>query len=116
MTTMTLTPATRVQTRLRITARGRRVLAALIALPIAIGIAAAALSGGSATASAEASGGVSFETVTVVPGDTLWSIATTIAPEADPRDVIDEIRRLNLLQSGALSVGQELALPVAYTK
>lgn len=116
MTTLTLTPAPAATTRLRITARGRRVLAAVIALPIAAGIAAAALSGGSATASAEAASGVSFETVTVLPGDTLWSIATAVAPEADPRDVIDAIRRLNLLQTSALSVGQELALPAAYTE
>ena len=28
--------------------------------------------------------------VTVAPGDSLWSIAETIAPHADPRDVVDD--------------------------
>ena len=50
-----------------------------------------------------------------MPGDTLWSIASSIAPEADPRDVIGEITRMNLLRGGELQVGQELALPARYT-
>ncbi|WEK60267.1 MAG: LysM peptidoglycan-binding domain-containing protein [Candidatus Microbacterium colombiense] len=102
-------------TRLKLTARGRRVLLALAALPLAGGIAFAALSGGSALASGEDAAPVSFATVTVLPGDTLWSIATELAPTADPREVIGEISRLNLLQTGELQVGQELSLPTQYT-
>ncbi len=77
--------------RLRLTARGRRVVLALAAVPLAAGIAFGALSGGSAMASNDQVATVSFETVTVMPGDTLWSIAEGIAPQADPRDVIGEI-------------------------
>jgi len=50
-----------------------------------------------------------------MPGDTLWSIAESIAPAADPRDVVDEIVRVNALSSGALQAGQTLALPQQYS-
>ena len=101
-------------TRLRLTARGRRVLLALAALPLAFGIAFAALSGGNALATGEDAGAVTFETVTVMPGDTLWSIAAEISPESDPREVIGEITRLNMLQGGVLQIGQELSVPEEY--
>ncbi|MFB7251751.1 LysM peptidoglycan-binding domain-containing protein [Microbacterium sp. NPDC056234] len=100
-------------TRLRLTTRGRRVLLALAALPLAIGLAFAALSGGSAYAGGEEVS-TSFETVTVVPGDTLWSIAEDIAPDADPREVIQALQQLNLLDGGMLMIGEELAIPAAY--
>ena len=106
-------PATR--SRLRLTARGRAVLLTVASLPLALGIAFAAIGSGSSLASGDAVAAVSFETVTVVPGDTLWSIASAIAPTADPRDVIGEISRLNMLRGGALQIGQELAIPAQYT-
>ncbi|AZH79127.1 MULTISPECIES: LysM peptidoglycan-binding domain-containing protein [Microbacterium] len=102
-------------TRLRLTARGRAVMLGLASVPLAIGIAFAALSGGSAVASGADAPAVSVETVTVMPGDTLWSIASTVAPEVDPRDVIGEISRMNLLHGGELQIGQELAIPAQYT-
>ncbi|MBS1698836.1 MAG: LysM peptidoglycan-binding domain-containing protein [Actinobacteria bacterium] len=102
-------------TRLRITARGRRVLAALVALPVAGAIAFAALSsGGSALASGEHTPGDAFATVTVQAGDTLWSIAGEVAPDADPRDVVAEISRLNMIAGGVIAVGQHLAIPAHY--
>lgn len=103
-------------TRLRLTARGRRVVLALAALPLAAGIAFGALSGGSAMASNDAIATASFETVTVMPGDTLWSIAESIAPTADPREVIGEITRLNVLRGGALQIGEELAIPAEFSQ
>ncbi|GAA5151065.1 hypothetical protein GCM10025768_16960 [Microbacterium pseudoresistens] len=108
-------PSTTSNTRLRLTARGRRLLAVVVALPLAAGLAFAVLSGGSALASGDSAvGGSSFETVVVMPGDSLWSIAAEVAPTADPRDVIDAMVRLNLLRAGALEVGQELAIPAEY--
>lgn len=101
-------------TRLRLTTRGRGVLLALASVPLAIGIAFAALSGGSAVASGADAPAVSVETVTVMPGDTLWSIATEVAPGLDPREVIGEISRMNVLRGGELQIGQELAIPAAY--
>ena len=101
-------------TRLRLTTRGRRVLAALAALPLAAGIAFAAIGGGTAIASGDVVSTASFETVTVMPGDTLWSIAETVAPGVDPRTVIGDIQRLNALGQASLQVGQQLALPAEY--
>jgi nucleoid-associated protein YgaU len=107
-------------TRLRMTARGRRVVLAIAAVPLAVGVAFAAVSGGSAMASGSLSGEeittASFSTVTVMPGDTLWTIAESIAPSADPREVIGDITRLNLLQGGNLQIGQELAIPAQYAQ
>lgn len=104
----------RAATRLRLTVRGRRVLVALAALPLAAGIAFAAIGGGSAIASGETVSTASFATVTVLPGDTLWSIAESVAPSADPRTVISEIQKLNAFGSGSLQVGQQLAIPAEY--
>lgn len=101
-------------TRLRLTTRGRRVLTTLAALPLAAGIAFAALGGGAAIASGDAAPVASFETITVMPGDTLWSIAESVAPAVDPRTVIGDIQRLNALGQGSLQVGQQLALPAEY--
>jgi len=103
-------------TRLRLTTRGRRVLATLVALPIAGAIAFAAVSGGSALAARDTGGATtSFTTVSVAYGDTLWSIAQRVAPQHDPRDVVDAIARLNVLQGGAIEIGQSLAIPSEYT-
>lgn len=101
-------------TRLRMTVRGRRVLAALAAVPLAAGIGFAALSGGSANASGDTVAAAEFETVTVMPGDTLWAIAQSVAPSVDPRDAIHEIQKLNALTSVSLQAGQQLAIPAEY--
>jgi LysM repeat protein len=100
--------------RIRLTTRGRRLLVALAALPLAVGIGFAALSGGTALASGETVATVDFDTVTVMPGDTLWAIAEAVAPTTDPRTVINEIQKLNSLGSGSLQVGQQLAIPAQY--
>jgi len=117
MTTISLTSVRSAPgTRLRLTVRGRRVLAAAAAFPAAIALTAAVIGGSSALASGEPglSAG-SFETVIVAGGDSLWSIAQEVAPAADPRDVVAAIERLNALEGSALSAGQELSIPVEYT-
>ncbi|MEV7621375.1 LysM peptidoglycan-binding domain-containing protein [Microbacterium sp. NPDC089321] len=104
-----------VSTRLRLTARGRRLLVALAAAPVLGAIAFSLLAGGSAVASGESAEPVAFETVTVLPGDTLWSIAADAAPGVDPREVIDDIKSLNNLSSGMIQVGASIAIPTAYS-
>jgi LysM repeat protein len=97
---------------MRLTVRGRRLLTALLLAPVALGVGVgiaqvpAAIAGHQASASAE-----SFETHTVLAGETLWSIAESIAGDHDVRDVVHEIMRLNLLDSSSLQAGQQLALP-----
>jgi LysM repeat protein len=101
-------------TRLRLTARGRRVLLAVASVPLAAAIGFGILSGGSAIASNDSVATATFETVTVVPGDSLWSIASKVAPSEDPREVIDEIVALNALEGATIQVGDELAIPAQY--
>lgn len=102
-------------TRLRLTVRGRRVLALLAALPAVVALVFAVMSGGAALASRD--GGApagTFTTVTVAPGDSLWSIAEEVAPSDDPRDVVDEIVRLNALDSAQVWAGQRLSIPAEF--
>ncbi|WP_375384962.1 LysM peptidoglycan-binding domain-containing protein [uncultured Microbacterium sp.] len=102
-------------TRLRLTVRGRRLLALLAAIPAVIALSLAILGGGAALASRDAGlPADSFQTVTVVSGQSLWSIAEKVAPSADPRDVVDAIMRLNALDSATVSTGQKLAVPGEY--
>ncbi|WP_348788140.1 LysM peptidoglycan-binding domain-containing protein [Leifsonia sp. NPDC080035] len=106
---------TGVRVRLRLTRRGRAVVTALVALPIVVGAFVFALNGGGAAASGEQTH-VSFQHVTVDSGESLWSIAERIAPNADPRDVIAQLVTLNGLDSAVVSPGQDLAIPVQYAR
>ncbi|MGH1527243.1 LysM peptidoglycan-binding domain-containing protein [Leifsonia sp. L25] len=101
--------------RLRLTRRGRVVLTMLVALPIVIGAMVFALNGGGAAATGEQAH-VTFHYVTVQSGDSLWSVASRIAPNADPRDVIADLVNLNGLSSAVVTPGQQLAIPTQYDK
>jgi hypothetical protein len=104
------------ETRLRLTVRGRRVLAFLVAAPVAVLLTYGLISGGAALASRDGGGGAdAFSAVTVSYGDTLWSIAQEVAPASDPRDVVDAIARLNALPGGVIEVGQTIAIPAEYS-
>jgi len=50
--------------------------------------------------------------VTVQAGETLHQLAARVAPEAPTGDVIERIRELNELDSGALDSGRTLIAPV----
>lgn len=56
---------------------------------------------------------VGTQVVTVLPGESLWSVAQQVNPTADPRVTIEAIRELNDLGSGAsVRSGSELMVPV----
>jgi LysM repeat protein len=93
---------------LRITRRGRVVLAALFAIPV-VAVSLLVTSPGALAESTASSN--NFDYVTVVSGDTLWAIAEIIDPTGDPRDMVAELMTLNQLTSANLSPGQELAIP-----
>ena len=88
----------------------------LAALPVVVALAIAVVGGGAALASNEsgASAGA-FTEITVMSGETLWSIAEDVAPGSDPRDVVAEITRLNALENGSVTAGQRIAIPAEYT-
>lgn len=116
MTTIGIVHATAPMTRLRLTRRGRRVLAAVAAFPVAAALCAAVLGGGAALASHETGAPAgSFATVTVHAGDSLWSIAREVAPSADPRDVVDAIVQLNALEGVTVTPGERLSIPSEYS-
>jgi LysM repeat protein len=56
------------------------------------------------------SGPVASDTVVVVPGDTVWSIAAAHF-SGDPRPHVEEILVANHLSSPTLSPGQTLRIP-----
>ena len=102
------------QPPLRLTRRGRVVL---IGIPLVL-LAALLLSMAgffNAPAKASESGAdlavTSTVTVTVQPGESLWSIAGEVVAERDVRDVVADIVQLNNLGAGAVHPGQQLDVP-----
>jgi hypothetical protein len=100
--------------RLRRTYLLRRIVATLAVLAVAAFVVAAA---SSVLSGAGASASDTTAVHTVRPGDTLWEVAATADPQADPRDVIDRIVELNSADGAAFSpdaplrVGQVLTVP-----
>ena len=96
-------------TQLRLTRRGRLAATVLVLCGLLTG--GVVLTGGLATAGTEPGAAATAERVTVRPGETLWSIALREAPGVDPRDTVEEILRLNHLESSAVEAGSVLLLP-----
>jgi hypothetical protein len=106
-------PGTVVRSRLRLTRRGRMVFTTLAALPVLVGVAVFALNGGQASAG-NTSADVHFQTVTIQPGETLWQLAEETAPNADPRDFVQDVVSLNALDGSGVQAGEQLAIPTKY--
>ena len=67
---------------------------------------------GAGTTSAPVAAG-SFITVTVAPGETVWSLANRLSSGSDVRSLVSEIISVNSLASVDLSAGQKLRIPLA---
>ena len=99
---------------MHLTRRGRLVRAALL---LALVVLAGLWTVGRLTAQpALAEDAVAVTTVptlrvTVEEGDSLWVIARSAAPQADPREMVLEIRELNGLTSNTIQPGQVLLVP-----
>jgi nucleoid-associated protein YgaU len=95
--------------RVRLTRRARRLAVVLaLALGVALGSSLGPLLAGSDSGDLRLTGA---STVVVEPGDTLWSVATSVAGDRDVRAVVDEIQQLNRLDGTELHAGQVLQLP-----
>ncbi len=95
--------------RLRLTRRGR--LTFLVTV-LAFGLMLLVLWAGRADSTSDVQERVATETVVVEPGQTLWDIATDVAPDRDPREVVADLVDLNALSdAGSLLPGQSLYLP-----
>ncbi|MFC4243125.1 LysM peptidoglycan-binding domain-containing protein [Gryllotalpicola reticulitermitis] len=102
--------------RLRITARGRVVLAVIVAAPlVALALWFGLNSGVAGAAGQSQSSTPAVEHVTVTQGESLWQLAEKIAPHDDPRDVISAIVDFNDLQSSVVMPGQSLAIPPQFS-
>ncbi len=99
-------PASPRTAALRLTGRGRLVLAV---------VALAVVGGGLGLGQAVADGppaAIEVAAYTVMPGDTLWSIAAGVTPPGeDVRDMIATIQDLNNLTGSAIGAGAQLLLP-----
>ena len=92
---------------LRLTRRGRIVLTFVMM----VGLVVAGFTLGRGSSQAASHSHLARHTVTVRAGDTLWSLAARVAPQADPRDVVAEIQSLNHLSTSVVEPGEQLAVP-----
>ncbi len=92
----------------RLTRRGRLLLLAVV---LVVAFAAFTLLSGPAV-STDQTHHATQHTVVIAAGQTLWDIASRIAPGEDPRTVIGDIVDLNELpDAGSIRIGQKLFVP-----
>ena len=104
-------PARSPRTSVRLTRRGRLVIiAAALVIAFAIGVFVTA-----AGSVATQSPGTPEPTriVQVGTGDTLWEIAADLAEDGEVRAMMEQIERLNALETTALQAGQRLVVPAS---
>ena len=102
------------QGRLRLTRRGRFVFFGLPLILLAALVLSLAGFLNAPAKAADTSAELSLTptvTVTVQPGESLWTIAGSVAPERDPRDVVADIVQLNNLDAARVLPGQQLFIP-----
>ena len=106
------TPVNRHVPAVRLTPRGRSVarLAVITSLSILLLSGFSAFNGATA-GSSETAVTTPYVKVSVKPGETLWSIAASIAPEGDRRSVVADIVEINRLSSPNLQAGQKIFIP-----
>ena len=91
----------------KLTVRGRRVVALLALLPIVL----AFLLIGTKSAQAETATPTTA-VIKVEAGQILWDVAVSVAPNEDPRATIWTIKALNGLSTSEVQAGQGLIVPV----
>ena len=89
-----------------LTARGRRLLTILVALPV---IGASVFLGGQVAHAIGA--GSQTSQIVVKTGESLWDVAKKVAPNSDPREVIWTIQQLNHMKTSVILDGQTLTVP-----
>jgi hypothetical protein len=99
---------------IRLNRRGRLFFGTLLAL-VALAVAYFLGLGASQAGADSTVSTTSFEQITIMPGDTLWSIAGDIAPGADTQQVIADIVSLNQLDTATVQPGQHISIPAKYS-
>lgn len=102
-------PARPAQARrpVRLTRRGKAVIVGTV---VAAALAGLVATGSEVGASSQAHD-AGTTAVVVQPGESVWTIARTRQPGADPRALVAQIRELNHLVSGVVVPGQTLVVP-----
>ena len=96
---------------IRLNRRGRLARTfVVLSLAIVLGSVVSAKAGAGTDAAPAVAG--SFITVTVAPGDTVWSLATRLAGGGDVRALVSEIIEVNSLDSVDVATGQKLRIPL----
>jgi nucleoid-associated protein YgaU len=105
-------------TPVRLTRRGRLVITGMAVLLVAAGSVALAgaaqaigHSGAQARPGKAGAAGAAITKVEVRPGQSLWTLAEAYDPNADTRQVIQEILQLNSLSTDQVQPGQVLWMP-----
>lgn len=101
--------------RVRLTKRGRMVFGALATALVAGLLACVAAIAAPQALASNSAGGQEFHYVVAQPGASLWSLASTLDPSADPRDLVAEIVQLNQLDGSGVQAGQPIAVPLRYS-
>lgn len=112
MNVHTISPQAATQNRSSIvlTSRGRVVLGLILTL---MAIFFWVLFGSDTADAAGSPSGPAASVVVVQPGENLWSIAQSVKPEGDPRDLVIRIREINALGSQHIFPGQSLIVPIS---
>ena len=95
---------------IRLTRRGRRVVAFLAAIPFMI---AFLLIGMKVAQASDSQTNQTTKTVVVKQGQSLWDVATATGLDRDPRETIWVIQQLNGMQTSEVLAGQELIVPAS---
>ena len=102
------------RTRMRLTRRGRFVFGGIGALFVTCAIAGGVLVAPVGAEAVSESSAASFGYVLPAYGDSLWSIAERIDPNADPRDLVYELVQLNNLSDSSVQANEAIAVPLRY--
>ncbi|MEZ5116407.1 MAG: LysM peptidoglycan-binding domain-containing protein [Candidatus Nanopelagicales bacterium] len=95
----------------RLTRRGRLVALAVLTLLAVTSVLLLGRVGAVAEAPTGAVPPAATELVVVQPGETLWSIAEAVDPQADPRETVERLRSLNGLEGSLVVPGQPIVVP-----
>jgi len=93
---------------IRLTRRGRLALLVAAVLCMLLGF---SLGNALSFTAGSISPPAASHSIVVQPGQTLWGLATQVAPHADPRATVQQIIVLNHLASTGLQAGETLSVP-----
>lgn len=96
---------------MRLTARGRRLRGLAVLLLVVAVVMTVFAFGTQAFAGDDDPGTQTY--VEVRAGESLWSVATRIAPEHDPRDAVADLKTANRLSDSVVRAGERLLIPAS---